>query len=599
LSISQSFLRRASSLLIAIVLVSTSSVSAQTDPSTTINWRSERAKLDRPFAERLQEIGKWCRDNDLPQQIRETYKLYQPRDLQRQTIFLPTEKSMPNPPGGPLGEWLTKVNEVRVWQGEQILALASRAADAGAAGVAVQLLNEVLHFNRDHAEVRKMLGHRKTDTGWRTAPDRIKVSIADRNHKTCNWPAGSYLKVISPHFEIESNASKEQTIYLAEKLERWNNVWRQVFFDYWGNARIVQSWLEGRSNYRHSRKRFHVIFFKDRQDYIAQLAPLVRGLELSMGYYSNDTQTSYFFDDPDRSVEDTWRHELTHQLFRETISTGDKLFDDGYFWLDEGIATYFESLADFGDHVTLGGFESRRMQYARVRLMLEGYYVPLKKLSTFGTAELQSDPDLARLYSQLAGLTDMLMNDRNGASEAKLGEFLQLLYKGRKIRDGVFEELLGSSYEELDARYKEYLRVDPKRLARYLSKPLERTELSLVGAKLTTEAFQKLGECHNLLWLDLSQNQISPSDLDLLGNCQQIQQMFLTGCPLEIGALEALQQFRNLAELDLSGSSVSDEQLQELVGMKSLKTLKLTTTRVTDAGIAKLKRNLPGLEITK
>ena len=71
------------------------------------------------------------------------------------------------------GNGKPKSMNLNVWQAERIFALAKRAAAAGAAGrAAFQLLNEVLYFNKDHAEVRKILGHRKTDDGWRVAPGK-------------------------------------------------------------------------------------------------------------------------------------------------------------------------------------------------------------------------------------------------------------------------------------------------------------------------------------------------------------------------------------------------------------------------------------------
>ncbi len=580
------------------LVVAENSVVAQTVVPVT-NWRIERATLDREFADRLQEIGLWCRENNLPQQIPETLNLLCPHDLQRQYIFLPSENSLPVPPVGTLGEWLAKINAIKVWQGERIFELAKRAATAEAGGTAFQLLNEVLYWNNDQAEVRKILGHQKTDEGWRVAPDRITCHTSTRAHDLCKWPAESFLVVTSTHFEIESNASEAQTRYLAEKLERWHDVWRQVFFDYWCSPKNLQRWIAGTSSYRHSRKRFRVVFFQNRDHYLAELAPTVRGVEASTGFYNSDQTVSFFYDDADQSVEDTWRHELTHQLFRESIGTGDRLFEEEYIWLDEGIATYFESLADLGDYITIGGFESRRMQFARTRLLLEGFYVKLDELSALGRVDLQSRPDMVRLYSQIAGQMDMLMNDQDGALEPKLIEFLQQVYKGRKIRPGTFEALMGLTYPELDRRYREYLRVDPDRVANHLSLPLTRTELSLAGSQLNDRGYTAIGQCHNLNWLDLSQNRLSSTQLVKLKDCQKITQLFLTECQLEPGALQILGQFALLNEIDLRGSSVTDRQLLELQSLKSLNSLRLDSTRVTPDGIARLKQLLPRLDVTQ
>lgn len=569
------------------------------------NWRAERSRLDREWGERLQDIANWARENGAEHQVPETFKLFQPRDLQRQYIFLPTEATMPQPPASIASDsieaqWLTKINVAKVWQADQIFELAKRAANEKAPGPAFQFLNEVLHYNRDHAEVRKILGHRKTDDGWRVAPDRLRVRSAPRPHPICQWPAQGYLQVTTQHFEIDSTAGEAQTKHLAEQLERWHDVWRQVFFEYWCSPSNLQRWIDGKSSYRHSNKKFHVIFFSSQAEYVAQLAPKIKGIEASTGFYNDDQQVSFFYnDDADPNVEETWRHELTHQLFRESVNTDARNLEEQFIWLDEGIATYFESLADFGSHVTLGGFEARRVQFARIRRLYEGQYVPLAELSKVGRSGLQQRPDMARLYSQFAGVTDMLMNDHNGSHTSGLIDFLKLLYRGRTLKPGSFEKLVGAKFSELDERYPEYLVVDAAVVADHLSLPMTRTELSFSRAKLTDEAYQAIGECQRLNWLDLSQNQVSANQLAALKNCQQLNQLFLTQSPLEPSALKQLGQFPKLVDLDLSGSSVDDKLLMELQSVSSLRTLSLKATRVTDAGIARLKRVLPQLTVTR
>ncbi len=559
-------------------------------PSIETNWRVERKKLDVEYAKKLQQIAAWCRKNGVEQQVEQTLKLYINRDLGRQYIFLPSEKSMPKPQSGVFGQWLARVNQLKKWQAERIFVLAKRAANADAGTAAFQLLNEVLHYNRDHEQVRKILGHRKTRNGWRVAPDRIKIRPATKDSELVPWSAKTYLLATTPNFSIESNASKEELQFLAEKLERWHAIWRQVFFEYWSSPQTVQRWIDGKSSYRHSQKRFRVVFFKNREDYVSLLSQSIRGVEASTGYYSSEHRVSLFY----VGEEQTWRHELTHQLFREAVNSGKDPFADQFIWLDEGLATYFESLNDFGSYVTLGGFDARRIQYARIRMFLERLHLPLKEFSQIGVEELQNRADMPQLYSEAAGITDMLMNDRQGGLESRLNEFLTLIYAGRKIKDDTFETVIGNSYEKLDERYAQYLEVESDRFEKYLSLPLSRTEMSLSGADLSDNGFAVLGNCHNLLWIDLSRNTITARRIGKLSRCRQIQQLFLTECGLDTGSLSALRQFSKLDELDLTGSSVSDDQLKELAGLKNLKTLRLGVTRVTDEGLKYLE-DLPNL----
>ena len=613
-------------LLFAVffVLTGVTNLSAQGLQYDTTNWRAYRTSLEQQFGAELQDIANWCRSNGIPHQVEQTFRLHVNRDLGRQYISLPDERSMPklaqNVPEI-LKTWFEKVNQAKRNHADRIFALAKKASAQDRGSVAFQLLNDVIYYNRDHAPVRKMLGHRKTDTGWKVASDSVRVRKTKKDHDIFRWKGGEYIQVLTPHFEIESNASEAKTRFLAEQLERWHEVWRQVFFEYWSSPAAVKNWMAGKGSLRMSKKRFRVVFCKDRAEYLKQLTPLVRGVAVSTGYYSADQHASFFYDGNEK-VQDTWRHELTHQLFRESGGAKGVNLENQFIWLDEGIATYFESLKDFGGYVTLGGFDASRMQYARIRRILENFHVPMSELSQIGRKELQKHPDLVRLYSQSAGLTDMLMNDQSGANEERLGDFIRLVYKGR-LKKGTFEKVIGKSFEELDRRYEEYLIVDSELVERGIADPEKLTELSVPGAKLRTLAYEAIGECKNLTWLDLSRNGVSLNQMEKLRDCQKIDQLILTECRFSSNSLRGLEFFPTLNDVDLSGSSVNDDHLASFRNLSSLKMLRLTATaisdvglmrlaavpnleeidvsrtRVTDAGVANFRAIRPGVKVTK
>jgi Leucine-rich repeat (LRR) protein len=354
---------------------------------------------------------------------------------------------------------------------------------------------------------------------------------------------------------------------------------------------------------------------------LRQLGKTVRGIQKSTGYYSSNERTSFFYDGNEQ-VQDTWRHELTHQLFRESGRTNDNTLAEQFIWIDEGVATYFESLADFGDYVTLGGFDARRIQYSRIRRLLENFHIPINELSAFGRKDLQQHSDIERVYSEAAGLTDMLMNDQQGAYEKPLTEFLWLIHKG-KVKPGTFQKIIGQTYQQLDDRYQEHLAVDSDTVARFLSKPESRTELSLPGANLQTAAFKQIAKCTNLTFLDLSKNAITTDQFVLLKDCQKINRLLLTSCSFEDGPIRGFELFPLLNDLDLSGSSIQDSQLStfkylpnlaslrlavtgitdeglaHLADVPGLTSLDLTRTKVTDQGIAKLRQRLPNLKVVR
>jgi len=153
-----------------------------------------------------------------------------------------------------------------------------------------QFLHEVVYFDRDHAEARAVLGHKDKGDSWQINTDRLKLKTRRPTHSVLKWRAGSYITVITPHFTIDSTAGEKETIFLAESLEQ---VWRQVFFEFWTSA-SVKRWLEKKGSFKEPKKRYNVVFFKDHREYVNSLSQWVKGVEGSTGYYNQELQLSFF-----------------------------------------------------------------------------------------------------------------------------------------------------------------------------------------------------------------------------------------------------------------------------------------------------------------
>ncbi len=564
------------------------------------DWRGERIALENEFLNDLNRISRWCDANGQPKLAQTTLSLFTDRDPRRQYIFLPPKQSMPILSTGGPQEWLDQINQASVDHGSRIFALAKIAGDQGAGSYAYQFLNEVLFYDRDHLVTRKILGHKRQKDGWNVAPDSLRAKTATRPHDFVQWPARSYVRVLTPHFEIESNAEEARIAYLAKELEQAYLIWRQVFYDYWGSSDAVKRWIDGKGTASRSRRRYRILFFKDRNSYLQQLSPLVPGVEVSTGYYDGKAEISFFYDG-DKTSEDTWRHELTHQLFRESgRATNQKAFESQLICLDEGIATYAESTTKnqhlFGEFYTLGGFDSRRIQYARFRRFLEDYFIPSKELSDLGRVQLQQRNDLVKIYSESAGLAEFLMNSERGALQPKLNQFLKIMYQG-KVKPGRFQSAIGKTFLELDEQYVDFLKIQPSEITRFLIRPDLKTELSLPGVNLNLDDFKAIGKCTRISWLDLSGSRLPNACFSKLKHCGQLNQLFLNGCQLEEGALTGISSLPNLDEIDLSGSSISKRDLPDLTQASQLKSLNLTRTRITEDGIKFLKKELPNLTI--
>jgi hypothetical protein len=99
------------------------------------------------------------------------------------------------------------------------------------------------------------------------------------------------------------------------------------------------------------------------------------------------------------------------------------------------------------------------MPAARARLA-DGFYMPLAELSRFGKTDLQSHPELARLYSQSAGLSALLLHAENGRYREPLVRYLKAVYSGRDSEQTLAEST-GQSLDELDAAYRRFLESLP------------------------------------------------------------------------------------------------------------------------------------------
>lgn len=112
-------------LSLGLTVQQKNSLIAQTISKTTAtdSWRGKRARLEFQFGQELVKISDWCRNNGLARQISQTHKLKLNRDQSRQYIFLPTDKTMPDPEqqAGELKVWLEKINAAKVAHAERIL----------------------------------------------------------------------------------------------------------------------------------------------------------------------------------------------------------------------------------------------------------------------------------------------------------------------------------------------------------------------------------------------------------------------------------------------------------------------------------------------
>ena len=544
---------------------------ANNKTSVTTDWRKKRQELEVQFGADLVKIEDWCNKNGLSQQVHITHRLKHDRDLNRQYLFLPLAKPMPEPEQqtGELIAWHEKINRAKMAHGQRIFELAKEALQQDAIAVAYQLLYEVIYHDRDHAEGRRILGHKSIDNGWHIASKSFRYRPATKKHKFLPLAKGQYSLAETAHFKIKSTASKERTQELATQLELWHTVWRQVFFDYWGSKTSLADSFKGKKTMRIPGRKFDVVFFQNQQEYASKLAQWVPGVGVSSGYYSNKLKTSFFYDG-DATTQQTWRHELTHQLFRESKGRSpDNVFEKNHVWLDEGVATYAESMVKLENYVTLGGFDAPRTQHARLQALLGNASLRVAKLNAMSQDAWQarSDPNL---YAQSAAVVDTLMNENHGEFQSDFISLLKVIYHG-PAKANSFSRKMKLEFDQVDKLFLNFLKVDANMVSKYLAKPETHTFLSFTGAQLSNNDYQKLGKCVNLQTLDLSGQTLTDEDLQPLSNCPALHHLILTSCQFEPNALLELGNLPGIAKIDLSHSQISPTQTSEINQLKQLK----------------------------
>lgn len=541
------------------------------------------------------------------------------RQPQRQYIFLPpaTNIELGDSATDEEKAMLAELKTIGEKHADRLLERAREASRQSRGATGYQLLHEALVANPDHAGIRKMLGydHNKPE-GWGKASSDVRVTPGRKKQELIGWEKGTYQIIQSAHFSIYT-ADKEQGVKLAEALERTYNVWRQVWFEYWSSNNLLRSWLDGERTDGASQRKHDVILFRDRQQYLADLAE-VEGIEISSGYYNETNRVSFFYNENPEPI-DTWRHEIVHQLLQENGGSKRSVAELGHAWLIEGIAMYFESMRDHGDVVSLGGFDSLRLQYARLRATREGFFVPLEHLDVMDRNELQQSGNIRAIYSQSAGMSEFFFVGNDGRYRDGFIEFVKQLYRGR-ARDGGLADAT-APLDQVDRQYREFLQVDPAHLAT-LSADDSIEGLALGKSGIHSADLAPLSKCTSLDWLQLSENPgVDDSGMKHLARLPRLTELMIDVTAITDKGLETVSQIKSLEQLDvastritdnglksiakltslqilwLGGTGVTDGGLLHLESLSNLQYLDLRQTKVTSSGIERLQKKLPDLEI--
>jgi Leucine Rich repeat len=551
------------------------------------------------YHENLRSLAAKCREGDredLATEVENRIVVHRP---DRQTIYLPPARAQRLATASSDGDAEISDEQLRFLGTEyavKLLDLARESASGTSGATAYQLLHEALVADPDHAQIRKMLGFSLDEEhGWVQSPRavRLRAVPAKKRQELANWSKDSYQVIESMHFTI-SSADPEAGVEAARYLERTYDVWRQVWFDYWCSAKQLREWMDGSASANASSRNHDVLLFRDHEHYQTGLSD-IPGIGISTGYYVEDRRASFFYGGSPPPL-DTWKHEIVHQLLQECGGIRKTVASYGHAPLVEGIAMYFESLRDYGHYATLGGFDSERLQYARLRWNRSEFHMPLEQLDSLDRDELLGLPEdeIRAVYSQSGGLTQYLFLGQEGKYRDGLIGFVKQLYQGRAKDDGLAAAT--APFFQMDREYREFLEVQVRPLADLdLQFPPEC--LSLGKSGLQSDDLEPLSKLKRLEWLQLSGNPIDDEGMKHVAAIGEISSLMLDGTRITDRGLETVCRIRSLTDLDLAGTRITDAGLAHLRELKQLVHVDLRDTRVTAAGVESLKKDLPDLVI--
>jgi hypothetical protein len=391
---------------------------------------------------------------------------------------------------------------------DALFELAKRAAAAGQLSLAFQWATETVRENPAHVEARRVLGYELHDGQWFT-PYGVRMADAGKIwHPKLGWiaavdlpryEAGERLvggrwvsadvdaerhadiqrgwQVRTDHFLVTTNHSLAAAAELAARLERLHQVWRQLFAGFYLPEHEVRQLFIGERQARGQTRPFRVYYHRNRDDYSAALRRRQPRIGETLGIYFDANREAHFFagdsveagGSPAFSTGEppvaTLYHEAVHQLFQESRPATKMVGNLANFWIVEGVATYFESLTEHDDptaglYFTVGEATAGRLPSARERLLVENFYVPLAQLNQMGKNDLQRHAEIAKVYSQAAGLAAFLMDADAGRYREPLVAYLTAVYAGRDEPD-TLAAATGLSNEALDAAYRRFMESLP------------------------------------------------------------------------------------------------------------------------------------------
>ena len=452
--------------------------------------REARAQVTK-YAAELAKLAAWCDDKSLAAEAKQTRQAPGPREPYK--LFLPVLPRAVGPAAPPEGagpdtlEWHARFLKLRQEHAAALYELARQAGRKHQASLVFRLALEALRADPDHEAARRVFGYQQYEGRWHTAYEVRKLRAGMVWHAKFGWlPKANVARyeqgerlfgsrwvsqeadarahrniesgwdIESEHYLIRTNHSLEAGVDLALRLENLHRLWQQLFVGFYAPDTYGEALLAGRAPARFiDLPRFHVTYFRSREEYLHALAAKMPGLAITSGLYRAADHVAYFYAGGD-DTERVLFHEATHQLFQQSRRPGPDVGGRANFWIVEGIAMFMESLHREDNCYVLGGLGDPRIVAARYHLLKQDFCVPFAQVTGLGMRDLQTHANIAKLYSQMAAMTYLLLFTDGGRYRDALVGYLSAVYNGSQDPN-LLARLTGASYAELDQSYREFI----------------------------------------------------------------------------------------------------------------------------------------------
>jgi len=405
---------------------------------------------------------------------------------------LPDEVLPEIPPTLPDAErgWRVQLQKLQADYAMELYKL-SRDALRTHPSLAFTIVREVAFRDPNHEQARKLLGYVRDGDRWTTPYVLRQERRGYVDHPQFGWINDRYVdryengerlyngkwisqeqeaafrrnfqnawEVESEHFFVRTNHSLEKGVDITRQLEIFHRYFVREFAAMFNTPQQMRKLF----NVSTRSDKLDVIFFKNREEFIAALKQRQPGIEIANGLYMPSDRCAYFFFDENVNNTETMFHEVTHQILSESSSAHiNDLGKDANFWLVEGIACYMESAYIEDGKVLVGDPTHERIHGAKHYLIQDNFYVPLSQLTAMGQQAFQGAKDIAtlqRLYAQSTAMAHFFLHYEDGIYRDDFIQHMAAVYSPsanvRKQAPSI-ESLTGVPFPTLDQQYRSYV----------------------------------------------------------------------------------------------------------------------------------------------